>query len=381
MEIKRRRLLQLLAATAPLLAARPVAALPVASSSVTGGEGGILLASAADDSDGKHWLMVMDEMGTEKLRHPLPDRAHHVAVHPSEPWIAAVARRPGYYIDLVDYRSGALVTRVEPRKGRHFYGHAIFAPDGQGIWTTEMDIASGEGRVTLRKLDEPDLVVRDFSSGGIGPHELLLSPDRHTLIIANGGILTDGRDQLNIDTMTPSLAYIDSLSGEIVEQRFLPAEDHQLSIRHIDINAKGEVIIALQYQGDILDDKPLVALHRPGDELLLMRAPISINRQMAQYCGSARFDSSGRIAAVSAPRGDLITFWDVPNNSYITSLGATDGCGLAATDEPEAFIVSSGRGNCYTLYPLEEYREPIRLPPQLSALSWDNHMALFHSKG
>ncbi|TCK03586.1 hypothetical protein CLV83_3859 [Marinobacterium mangrovicola] len=370
METNRRKLLQLLA-SAPLLAALPTTGFAANSAGDQ-----LLLASAADDAQGNHWLIAMNEMGEERLRHRLLDRAHHVAAHPARPLLAVVARRPGYYIDLVDSDSGELVRRIEPQEGRHFYGHAIFTPDGQGILATEMDVASGQGRVTLRSVDQAGAPSRDMSSGGIGPHELLLSPDQRTIIVANGGILTDGRDKLNIETMQPSLTYIDLESGEITEQRFLAEQDHQLSIRHMDVNARGEVIIALQYQGDLADDKALVALHRPGQAIKLLRAPDAVNREMAQYCGSARFDSSGRIAAVSAPRGDLITFWDMETDSFLTSMRASDGCGLAATPEAGSFIASTGRGRCYALYPLEDYREPMMLPPGLSSLSWDNHMAI-----
>lgn len=80
---------------------------------------------------------------------------------------------------------------------------------------------------------------------------------------------------------------------------------------------------------------------------------------------------------MSAPRGNLVTFWDLQQDRFLTSLDATDGCGLAATQEPGSFIVSTGRGRCYALYPEEDYREPLLLPPQLSRLAWDNHMALF----
>ncbi|WP_104005364.1 DUF1513 domain-containing protein [Marinobacterium lutimaris] len=370
METNRRKLLQLLAG-APLLAALPT---PAFATSSTGDQ--LLIASAADDAQGNHWLIAMNEMGEERLRHPLPDRAHHVAAHPNRPLLAVVARRPGYYIDLVASDTGELVRRIEPQEGRHFYGHAIFTPDGQGLLATEMDVASGQGRVTLRSLDQAGAPSKDMSSGGIGPHELLLAPDQRTLIVANGGILTDGRDKLNIETMQPSLAYIDLESGEITEQRFLAEQDHQLSIRHMDVNALGEVIIALQYQGDLDDDKALVALHRRGQQIKLLRAPDAVNREMTQYCGSARFDNSGRIAAVSAPRGNLITFWDMETDSFLTSMRATDGCGLAATSEDASFIASTGRGNCYALYPLEDYREAMMLPPGLSSLAWDNHMAI-----
>ena len=370
MEIDRRRLLQLIAGSAVL------GALPGVSAAAAEE---VLMASAADDRDGNHWLVVMNDLGEERLRHPLPARAHHVAVHSERPLVAVVARRPGYYIDLVDYSNGQLLRRIEPGEGRHFYGHAIFAPDGRGLYATEMDLATGQGRVTRYEIDRPGGPVVDFASHGVGPHELLLAPDRRTLIIANGGILTDGRDKLNLDTMTPSLAYLDLADGRLLEQRFLPPEHHQLSIRHMDVNARGEVVIGLQYQGDLTDDKPLVAVHRRGAELKLLHAPEPVNRQMVQYCGSARFDLSGRIAAVSAPRGNLVTFWDLQEDRFLTSLDATDGCGLAATQEPGSFIVTTGRGRCYALYPEEDYREPLLLPPQLSRLAWDNHMALFRA--
>jgi hypothetical protein len=372
MEINRRRLLQLLTGSAAL------SALPgTAFAAVPDTAADILIASAADDRDGNHWLIVMTDMGEQRLRHRLPARAHHVAAHPQRPLIAVVARRPGYYIDLVDYRSGRLLRRIEPQPGRHFYGHAIFSPDGDGLLATEMDIASGQGRVTRYDIDGGATPTRDFASHGIGPHELLLAADGQRLIVANGGILTDGRDKLNIETMQPSLAYLALDSGQLLEQRFLPPQHHQLSIRHMDVNARDEVIIALQYQGPMEDDKPLVAVHRRGDPIKLLQAPAPINRQMAQYCGSARFDQSGRIAAVSAPRGNLVTFWDLHQDRFLTSLSASDGCGLAATQEPGCFIVSTGRGRCYALYPAEDYREPLLLPPQLSELAWDNHMALF----
>ena len=373
MEIKRRRLLQLFAAS-PLLSLLPTLGqadeLPAS----------VWVASAADSADKRHWLVISDEMGSEQLRHELPARAHHVEAHPTQPWIAVVARRPGYYIDIVDYRSKQLLTRIEPEQGRHFYGHAIFSQDGKTLYSTEMDVASGEGRIVVRHAADNFAKKADWSSFGTGPHELLLTPDQQTLVIANGGILTDGRDKLNIDTMQPSLTYVDAHNGTLLEQQQLPAEDHQLSIRHIDINAAGEVIIALQYQGDKSDDKALVALHRRGESLQLLRAPAAINQQMVQYCGSARFDRSGKIAAVSAPRGGLITFWEMPSGKFLTSLSAQDGCGVAASAEDEAFIVTTGRGHWYAMYPRETYREPMPLPPTLSNLAWDNHLALFTPK-
>ncbi|WP_020679526.1 DUF1513 domain-containing protein [Marinobacterium rhizophilum] len=333
-----------------------------------------LLASAATDSRQQHWLVISDTDGALRLRHRLPARAHHVAAHPHQPWVAVVARRPGAYIDVVDYHSQALVKRIEPAANRVFFGHALFSPDGRWLIATENALPQGEGRISIRDALNGFKLVNEFSSGGVGPHELLLSHAGDEVIVANGGIRTEGRQKVNLDSMQPSLAYLKLDGGEISEQWFLAPEQHQLSIRHMDISPDGTVAIAMQYEGNPADRQPLVALHRRGQALQALSAPDAINRQMSQYCGSARIDSSGKIAAVSAPRGNLITFWDIEQNAYLTRLEVRDGCGIAATATPGEFIASSGTGQVYLLYPRDGLRERLIQDMRLSRLSWDNHL-------
>jgi uncharacterized protein len=338
---------------------------------------GWVLASAATDNRKQHWLMISDTEGTLRLRHRLPARAHQVAAHPSQPWVAVVARRPGHYIDVVDYRSQALLQRIEPAADRVFYGHALFSPDGRWLIATEAALPRGEGRISIRDALNGFALVNEFSSGGIGPHELLLNPAGDEIIVANGGIQTQGRRKVNLDSMQPSLAYLQRDNGRITEQQYLAPGQHQLSIRHLDISPDGTVVIAMQYEGDPADTQPLVALHRRGQSLQPLYAPAAINRQMTQYCGSVRIDSSGRIAAVSAPRGNLITFWDLEQGTYLTQLEVRDGCGLAATAVPGEFIASSGTGQVYQLYPGEERRERLIQDMRLDRLAWDNHLCAF----
>jgi len=337
-----------------------------------------LFASAATDQNGLHHLQMVAQDGSVLLDHKLPERAHHVALHPTHPWLAAVARRPGRYIDVVDYNSGTLVQRVEPDHGRHFYGHAIFSPDGRYLISCENNVVDGQGRITVRDIQQGFSKVADHPSYGIGPHELALMADAQTLVVANGGILTHpdkGRDKLNLDNMRPSLAYIDLLSGELMEQVEPPVELHQLSIRHLDLNTDGKVVIALQYQGAKYDDVPLVAMHQRGEPLQLLRAPDNVNRAMKQYCGSARFDASGRYAAISSPRGDLVTFWDSENGQYLGQCKTRDGCGLAATTSPGQFLISTGTGRLYRFDMASQTRQRIKLDTNLS-VAWDNHMTL-----
>ncbi|MBY4676515.1 DUF1513 domain-containing protein [Marinobacterium arenosum] len=332
-------------------------------------------ASAGQDGDNNHWLTLFDDQGQLLLKHQLPGRAHHVAAHPTEPWLMAVARRPDRFIELVDYQSGELIQRIEAGPQRHFYGHGIFSADGRWLAATENHLPSGEGRLVIRDCRDNFRTVADHPSYGIGPHELAYLPDQRTLVVANGGILThpeQGRKKLNLDSMQPTLAYIDSASGRLLEQVSMPAELHQLSIRHLDINRHGEVAIALQYQGGKQDRVPLVALHRQGQPLQLLEAPEPVRLAMRQYCGSARFDRSGELFAISSPRGDLVTLWQ-RDGRFIDSFRVRDGCGLAATDRDGEFVISSGNGRCYR-YDLDSGRKQ-KLPTLMSSsLAWDNHM-------
>jgi len=332
-------------------------------------------ASASQDSDGNHWLILFDDQGNRLTEHPLPGRAHHVAAHPTEPWLMAVARRPDRFIDVVNRNSGVLIQRIESGPQRHFFGHAVFSADGRWLVATENDIATRQGRVVIRDCQQQFKVIADYPSYGIGPHELAWLSDQRTLVIANGGIETHpdrDREKLNLDSMQPSLAYIDSQNGELLEQVQLDPSLHQCSIRHIDVNQHDQVAIAMQYQGALYDEVPLIALHQRGQAIQPLALPDSTRQRMKQYCGSARFDQSGEYFAISAPRGDLISFWQ-RDGRFLDSVRVRDGCGLAATDQRGGFVISSGNGRCYH-YDISNQRKT-RLPGTgQQPPAWDNHM-------
>jgi hypothetical protein len=142
-------------------------------------------------------------------------------------------------------------------------------------------------------------------------------PDGATLVAANGGIRTHPdteRAKLNLDSMRLSLAYLDLASGRLRDAFGLAPRLHRLSIRHLAVNRDGLVAVAVQYEGSGRDRVPLVGLH-DGGAIRLLDAPAAIERRMRQYAGSVAFDRSGRMLAVSCPRGNLITFWDAEKAS------------------------------------------------------------------
>ncbi|WP_293269066.1 DUF1513 domain-containing protein [Neptunomonas sp.] len=329
-------------------------------------------ASASQAADGLFYLYLFDGLGQEVASHPLPSRAHQVIGHPTRPWVLVIARRPGNSIDVFNYKTGTLVTRINCIHGYHLYGHAQITQDGHYLLTTEKSPSHDNGRLVVRDITHHFNIVNEHSTAGIGPHELRLTPDQKTMVIANGGIKTKGRKKINLDVMQPSLVYVDIHSGKLLEQVQLPAEYHQSSIRHLDISPTGQVLLAMQYQGHLGDTVPLVALHSRGEEIKPLVIPIQVNGRLNQYCGSACFDSTGNFAAVSSPRGNLITLWNIKARQFHAAIKVNDGCGIAKGQHAGEFVISSGTGRLYTINSQKMIRTAI--PTQLP-VKWDNHLS------
>ncbi|KGK41497.1 hypothetical protein LH51_14355 [Nitrincola sp. A-D6] len=333
-----------------------------------------LYASASQGQDGQYYLHLFNLQAGELMRHPLPERAHQITTHPELPWLFAVARRPGQFLDVIDYQQKTLIKRIQCDADSQLCGHAQISADGQWLLTTEQSMHREFGEIVVRDIHQNFNIAARLSTYGIGPHELRIGTDQHTLIIANGGIQTDGRVNLNIDSMDPSLAYVDMHSGECLEQVRLAGEFHQSGIRHIDLSASGQVIMAMQYEGHPADRVPLIASHRPGQAIQPLALPDDVHSQLQQYGGSACFDASGHYAAVSAPKGNLITLWDMQAGTFITALRVQDGCGLAKTQQPAEFLVSNGLGRLYRLNAQTRQRQLIKQSTDFS-VHWDNHLA------
>jgi len=347
------------------------------------------LYSAATDFNGDHWLVISNIKGEKLNKLRLPSRAHQVFKHTSLEMLCVVARRPGKYISLVHSKTGTLIKTLFPSAGYHFYGHGLFSNDGRYLVTSENHIESAEGRIAVRDRLSGFEIVNQFPSHGIGPHEIKLTTDGQTLVVANGGIKThpgNGRAKLNLSTMRPSLVYLNLSTGKLLEKKRLPTSLHQLSIRHIDINHLDQVVIAMQYQGDRTDQVPLMAVHSRGEDIRLLNAPVNTYLAMKHYCGSVCFDASGKFAAATSPKGDRLTIWDISKEQLIDEVRCRDACGVAALDN-QGFVVTSGTGKLYhysikhkavqTLASFVSLNQVINEPPNLpERMAWDNHLSI-----
>lgn len=333
--------------------------------------------NACSTQDGGTLTRVFDTAGRIVATLPLPGRGHGAARRPGAREVIAFARRPGRFAVAFDPLSGETAGRFEALAGRHFYGHGVYSPDGRWLFACENDYGNARGCIGVYDATAGYRRQAELEAYGIGPHEMALLSDGRTLAVANGGIQTHparGRAKLNIDTMQPSLAYIDCASGALLEEYRLPAAMHQASIRHLAVAPDDTVGFVMQYEGPRNNLVPLVGFHRHGEAALTL--PITGEatlRAMRQYCGSAAMDASGQVLAASAPRGGTVTFWSVVERRYLASLALGDGCGIAASGEPGGFIASSGYGKLVHHNALSGKTVALEDPAAVP-VAWDNHM-------
>lgn len=371
-EIDRRRFLKLLAVYGASSWVAQAAGAEVLSTST---EKAHSLYLSARKYAGRYEAVVINEQGRDRLVVPMPDRGHSFAIDAVRGRAVVFGRQPGFFAIAFDLAGKRPPQALAVAQDRHFFGHGVFSPDGKIMVATENDYEEGRGVLGVYDATEGGAYRRigEFSTGGIGPHEVVLMPDGSTVCVANGGILTHpdyGKLELNPESMKPSLAYIDLHSGKVLEQVYLAPALHRLSIRHLVIDASGAVWFGCQYTGPAQDRPPLVGRHRKGAQPELFAGPDETLRDLKNYVGSLALSADGALIATSSPVGGKVAFWDTVTGNCVGQADIFDGCGVAPMVD-KGFIVSSGQGVLVHSLPVEDH---LQILASRSDLAWDNHM-------
>ena len=362
MQLDRRQLIAGLASSAALVA------LPA---NLRAAPEAALFAAARKDDRGNFSAALFSLDGDVKSV-VLPGRGHDIALRPDSGEWVAFARHPGKFGVAVplDNREP---TWFQSRPDRHFSGHGVFSADGKILYATEYDYDHARGVIGVRDATGGYKQIAEFDAHGMEPHDITLLSDGRTMVIANGGIRThpdSGREELNIPDMKPSLVYVDVTNGDLIEEHRLAPELHQLSIRHLAIAAGDVVVFGCQYRGPEGDEPALLGFHRLGDKPVIVPAPGPTQSALKDYVGSVATDNNGTIVAASAPKGNLITYWDVSTRNYLGSCALNDSCGLAPTHRQASFLLTSGEGWLATGDADGDLKR------ESTAFRWDNHAIL-----
>ena len=327
--------------------------------------------------------------------------------------VVVMGRRPSESFWLLDTATGQVKQAIKAAANRHFYGHACYSLDGTQLYVTENDTLTLNGKIGVYDANNNYKKTAEFDSYGIGPHELIMHPDSQTLIIANGGIKTEqaSREELNLDSMQPSLVYINRHDGTLLQQ--IVPEHQQMSIRHLAMHDDGSVMIGIQFQGEKHINVPLVLTHQRGDaQFKPLTMPNNQWQRFHQYIASLAVDSKNNLLCVTTPIGGYAAIYDLTTRKLIDGVRLLDCAGASlvsgsalsngvmtsvadldsrASANHEAdinkwcsgFIVSDGQGQLTTLSVSAAYADeaintklarPILIDSQLHKMAFDNHL-------
>ncbi len=305
----------------------------------------LVFASSIRKQAGGYAAALVSEAGTLISSVDLPDRGHDLTFSPVTGQAVVFARQPGTFAVVFDPAGAVAPQTITSAEGRHFFGHGAFSPDGKLLYATENDFENARGVIGIYDVAGGFRRIGEFDTFGTGPHEMLLMPDGETFVVANGGIETHpdyGRAELNIETMDPSIAFIDRKSGDLIGQLRLDGDLHQLSIRHMAFDAQGRAWFGCQFKGDPGDRPQLVGYATRDGEIRLLELPADALGDLRNYVGSLAASTDGSIIGVSSPEGNTILAIDPVSGRIIDSLSMQNGCGLAG--DAVGLLASSGDG-------------------------------------
>ena len=311
--------------------------------------------------------------------------------------VAVMGRRPSEWFWILAADSGKLRYSIKAEANRHFYGHACYSLEGDLLYVTENNTSDFSGVIGIYDVASGYKKIGEFATQGIGPHEIVMHPDGKTLVIANGGIKTEraSREELNIDSMQPSLVYLDRHEGKLIQQVY-PAHN-QMSVRHLTMHDDGTVIIGIQFQGERHLNVPMVLTHRLGQSEFTALQMDQTNpngwHRFHHYIASVSVDSNRNLVCATSPIGGCAAVFDLNSGELIESVDLADCAGVAVypsstghnstTDKAESptFLVSDGQGALTQIkVNMQTHPFSVKVEKVQQPYAFDNHLNVIERK-
>jgi hypothetical protein len=319
-----------------------------------------IYASGMRTADGSYAVATVTERGDIVDQFALPARAHGMAFSAATGMTVAFARRPGTYAMIFDPRGQGEPIVIAAAEGRHFYGHGSFSADGRVLYASENDFDANRGMIGLYDATDRFARIGEFETFGVGPHDMTVSDDGRMLVVANGGIETHpdfGRTKLNLQSMQPSLTLIDAATGALIEKHSLPPRWAKVSTRHVDVDERGRIWFACQYEGHRNDLPPLVGSFAKGEELRFVDLPEATTLRLSNYVGAIAVNRKDSLVGVTSPKGGAAVTIDARSGKVLREDVVPEAAGIAPATG--GFAISSYDGDFLTTR---------------SNVAWDQHI-------
>jgi hypothetical protein len=248
------------------------------------------------------------------------------------------------------------------------------------LYATENDFGGARGVIGIYDAGAAYRRIGEFSSGGIGPHDLVLMGDEPVLVIANGGLIEHpdfggGRRILNPERIETVLAYVDLRHGELLERQDLGLAG-ALSLRHLDVARDRTVIIGAQVVNGPVGAEALVFKHQRQRRPEAVALPLGVAKGLSGYVSSIACDRAGQLVAVTSSKGACAVVLDVASGRVVHTRHLDDVSGISPSAAPEGFLATAGTGRIALLTGREGALDETSATPWM----WDNH-AVFVADG
>jgi hypothetical protein len=329
--------------------------------------------TAARLGDGSFGILLLNADGAIVREVPISARGHDIAIHQPSGRVVVFARRPGTFAVSFELDTKTAPHVFTPGEGRHYFGHGSFSHDGRLLYASENDIATGMGVIGIYDVARRFKKIGEHSTFGMGPHEIMLLADGKTIAAGNGGLDTTpdaGRENLNVDSMQPSLTFVDAESGKLLAKHEMTGDVKSLSIRHVTQDAKGVIWFGGQWEGSPSETPPQIVGSAGLDRAAKLIEPQGKGGDdLKGYIGAMAVSNDGRFIAASAPKAGHVLYVDTATATVIGRSDLKDVCGLAPEGAAD-FAASSGFG----VIRYETARATTISERELQEVAFDNHL-------
>jgi hypothetical protein len=166
-----------------------------------------------------------------------------------------------------------------------------------------------------------------------------------------------------------SLIHIDSKTGELLDR--YQTKYTQLSLRHLTRSDDDRIFVGAQSYRDT--ETPLIFSHVSGEDLLPLNADDIIWKSHNRYTASLAV--SGSILSVSSPRGNIVSFWNVETQAYLSMCHRRDiaGISMSSSSDNTQLFATTGDG---LFVVIDSKNKDVQRNTITSGIAWDNHLSL-----
>ncbi len=255
---------------------------------------------------------------------------HGIHLHPDQPNRLAVFEKKGPHACEIDLANLRITRVIKTDEKRHFYGHGSYSADNKLLYCTETYLDGYDGIIAVRDSDTHEY-LGEFPTYGKEPHECKLIDNGNVLVVTNGG----GR----MNDEPASVTYIDVKSEKLLDKVLLTNPD--LNTGHMAIGDDGSLVVVSAPRAG-LDNSSLggVSIRPSGESMQTIASPVDVTKRMKGEALSVVIHDKQRIAAVTHPDGDMVTFWQIDKRQLLHTIPLPRPRGVSISTDGKFFLIS-----------------------------------------